>query len=74
MKSRTSRIIVGATGFAISIPLLIAALQFTTHAQSAQTDESLDRKNYSDQIKQTFNFRFGNAQLFTPWQCCHRRQ
>jgi Tfp pilus assembly protein PilF len=72
-----NRIIVGATCFAVSITLLVGAVQFTTHAQSAQpaqssaqapvqTDENLDRKTYSDHIRQTYNFRFGKDNFSLP--------
>ena len=58
-----SQIIAVATGFAVSITLLIGAKQFTARAES---DESLQRKNYSDQIRQTYNFRFGKDNLSLP--------
>src|ERR1700728_875055 len=61
-----SRIMVGIAVFAVSMALLMAALQFTTFAQSAQPDPSLERKNYSDQIRQTYNFRFDKDNFSLP--------
>jgi Flp pilus assembly protein TadD len=46
--------------------LLIAAAQFTLYAQTPQPDPSLERKNYSDQIRQTYNFRFGDDNFSLP--------
>jgi len=63
MKSRRGRIIVSAAGHLVSFILLIGTVEFTTHAQS---DESLERKNYSDKIRQTYNFRFGKDHLSLP--------
>ena len=63
MKSRMGRIIVSAAGLVVGFTLLMGTAQFTTHAQS---DEGLDRKNYSDKIWQTYNFRFGNDNLSLP--------
>jgi Tfp pilus assembly protein PilF len=60
------RIIVGVAVFAVSMALLMAALPFTTFAQSAQPDPSLERKNYSDQIRQTYNFRFAKDNFSLP--------
>ena len=72
-----NRIIVGGTGFAVSVTLLVGAAQFTTHAQTAQpaqssaqtpvqSNENLDRKAYSDRIRQTYNFRFGKDNFSLP--------
>src|SRR3984885_14842472 len=61
-----SRIMVGIAVFAVSMALLMAALQFTTFAQSAQPDPGLERKNYSDQIRQTYNFRFDKDNFSLP--------
>src|SRR5271155_2317052 len=63
MKSRMGRIIVSAPGFVVGFTLLMGTVQFTTHAQS---DQSLERKNYSDKIRQTYNFRFGKDNLSLP--------
>jgi Flp pilus assembly protein TadD len=63
MKSRMGRSIVSAGGFVVGFTLLMGTAQFTTHAQS---DESLERKDYSDQVRQTYNFRFGKDNLSLP--------
>jgi tetratricopeptide (TPR) repeat protein len=63
MKSRMGRIILSTASFVVGLTLLTGTVQFTTHAQS---NESLERKNYSDKIKQTYNFRFGNDNLSLP--------
>ena len=63
MKSRMGRIIVGATGFAAVFTLLMGTAQFTTYAQSGEKSE---RDNYSDKIRQTYNFRFGKDNLSLP--------
>ncbi len=63
MKSRMGRIIVGATGFAAVFTLLMGTAQFTTYAQS---DEKSERDNYSDKIRQTYDFRFGKDNLSLP--------
>jgi Flp pilus assembly protein TadD len=60
------RIIAGVASFAVGISLLIAAAQFTLYAQTPQPDPSLERKNYSDQIRQTYNFRFGDDNFSLP--------
>lgn len=60
------RIIAGVASFAVGISLLIAAAQFTLYAQTPQPDPSLERKNYSDQIRQTYNFRFGEDNFSLP--------
>jgi Tfp pilus assembly protein PilF len=60
------RIIASVASFAVGISLLIAAAQFTLYAQTPQPDPSLERKNYSDQIRQTYNFRFGEDNFSLP--------
>jgi Tfp pilus assembly protein PilF len=63
MKSPMSRILGVAAGFVASTALLMGTARFTTHSQP---DESLERKNYSDRISQTYNFRFGKDNLSLP--------
>ncbi|MGB8769690.1 MAG: tetratricopeptide repeat protein [Candidatus Korobacteraceae bacterium] len=63
MKSRLGRIIVSAGSFVVGLTLLMGTVRFTAHAQS---DESQERKNYSDRIWQTYNFRFGKDNLSLP--------
>src|SRR5271169_1312714 len=63
MKSRMGRIIVSTASFVAGFILLMGTVQFTTQAQSNQ---SLERKNYSDRIWQTYNFRFGKDNLSLP--------
>ncbi len=63
MKSRMGRIIVSTAGVVASFTLAIGTAQVTAHAQS---DTGQDRKNYSDKIWQTYNFRFGPQNLSLP--------
>ncbi|MFY9643928.1 MAG: multiheme c-type cytochrome, partial [Terriglobales bacterium] len=74
--------IVHAIRFAVSFTLLVGALQFSTRAQaptsSAQSavpsspasalphNYTSERKDYSDQIRETYNFRFGKDSLSLP--------
>jgi tetratricopeptide (TPR) repeat protein len=60
MKSRIARIVVG---FVLSTAALLAAAHFGTRVQS---DGSIDSSNYSEKIRQTFNFRFGKDNLSLP--------
>jgi len=63
MKFRVARIIVSTGSFVVGFTLLMGTVQLTTHAQS---DESFERKNYSDKIRQTYDFRFGPDNLSLP--------
>ena len=63
MKSRMGRIIVSTAGVVASFTLTIGTALVTAHAQS---DAGQDRKNYSDKIWQTYNFRFGPQNLSLP--------
>jgi hypothetical protein len=63
MKSRMGGILLCAAGFLVSITCLVGIPKFTTHAQSAEVPEG---KNYSDEIRKTFNFRFGKDNLSLP--------
>jgi Tfp pilus assembly protein PilF len=60
MKSRSVRIVVG---FALSIAALLGAVHFATQVHS---DGTLDSANYSEKIRQTFNFRFGKDNFSLP--------
>jgi hypothetical protein len=60
MKSRLGRFIVGATGFVARIALFMGTVRFTSHAQSEQNPQGRD---YSDTVRQTYNFRFGQDNL-----------
>ena len=62
MKSRTGRILLSAVGF-LAITWLLGIPQFTTHAQSGDDSQ---RKNYSDEIRKTYNFLFGKDNLSLP--------
>ena len=63
MKSRMGRIVVSAAIFVTGFTLITGTGHFTTYAQS---NEGLERKNYSDKIRQTYNFRFGDDNLSLP--------
>ncbi len=63
MKTRMGRTIFTTAIFVASFAWLMGMVQFTTHAQS---DPNIERKNYSDQIRQTYNFRFGKDNLSLP--------
>ena len=60
MKSRLARIVVGVV---VSIATLLGAAQFVALIQS---DDTLDGTNYSEKIRQTYNFRFGKDNLSLP--------
>lgn len=63
MKSRMGRIILVAAGFVASLALFTGREQYTTHAQSG---ESAEGKNYSDQIRKTYNYLFGKDNFSLP--------
>jgi Flp pilus assembly protein TadD len=63
MKFRMSRIAEIAAGSLACVALLMGTAQFATHAQS---DETQARKNYSDKIRETYNFGFGKDNLSLP--------
>ncbi|MGC1620078.1 MAG: tetratricopeptide repeat protein [Candidatus Acidiferrum sp.] len=63
MNSRMGRILVSAVGFAVSLIFLLGSVQFTSQAQSS---ESTERKNYSDEISKTYNFLFGKDNISLP--------
>ena len=63
MKSRMGRIFPSLAGFLVSITWLMGIPQFTTHAQSGENPE---RKNYSEEIRKTYNFLFGKDSLSLP--------
>ncbi len=63
MKFSMGRIILCTAGFLVGFTLLVGNARFTTRAQS---DASMERKNYSDKIEQTYNFRFGAGNLSLP--------
>ncbi len=60
MKSRSARIVVG---FALSIAALLGAVHF---ASGVRSDDTLDSTNYSEKIRQTYNFRFGKDNFTLP--------
>jgi Flp pilus assembly protein TadD len=60
MKSRSARIVVG---FALSIAALLGAVHF---ASGVRSDDTLDSTNYSEEIRQTYNFRFGKDNFTLP--------
>jgi Flp pilus assembly protein TadD len=60
MKSRLPRIIIG---FVASTAALLGAVHFGTRVQS---DGTLDSANYSEKIRQTYNFRFGKDNFTLP--------
>jgi Tfp pilus assembly protein PilF len=62
MKSRTGRILLSAAGFLV-IAWLTGIPRFTTHAQSSENPEA---KNYSDEIRKTYNFLFGKDNPSLP--------
>jgi Tfp pilus assembly protein PilF len=63
MKSQSGRIIVGAAGFVASIAFCLGTVLFITHAQSGQ---SSDGKDYSEDVRQAYSFRFGKDNLSLP--------
>lgn len=63
MKFQIGRIILVATGFVASLALLTGTVKFTTHAQSGESAES---KNYTDQIRKTYNYLFGKDNFSLP--------
>jgi Tfp pilus assembly protein PilF len=60
MKSRIGRIL---AGFVVSVVLLLVTVEFSTFSQST---DGLEGQNYTDRIRQTFNFRFGPDNLSLP--------
>src|SRR6202451_2247657 len=60
MKSRSARIVVG---FALSIVALLGAVHV---AAGVRADDTLDSANYSEKIRQTYNFRFGKDNFTLP--------
>src|ERR1700749_703180 len=60
MKSRLVRLVVGLV---VSIAALMGVVHFVARAQS---DDTLDGTNYSDKIRQTYNFRFGKDNFTLP--------
>ncbi len=60
MKSRLARIV---AGLVVSTAALLGAVHFVTRAQS---DGTLDSTNYSEKIRQTYNFRFGKDNFTLP--------
>src|SRR5580692_8224625 len=60
MKSRLVRIVVG---FVVSTAALLGAVHFGARVQS---DGTLDSTNYSEKIRQTFDFRFGPGNFSLP--------
>ena len=63
MKSRMGGIFPSLAGFLVSITWLMGIPQVTTHAQSGENPE---RKNYSEEIRKTYNFLFGKDNLSLP--------
>jgi Tfp pilus assembly protein PilF len=59
----TSRLIRMVAGFGVSVVALFGAVHFGSHVQS---DGTLDNTNYSEKIRQTFNFRFGKDNFTLP--------
>jgi lipoprotein NlpI len=60
MQFRIVRIL---TGFLVSVALLLGTAQFITHTLS---DDSPEGQNYSERIRQSYNFRFGKDNLSLP--------
>ena len=60
MKSRMGRIL---AGFVVSVVLLLVTAEFRTYTQSK---DDLESQNYSDRIRQTYNFRFGKDNFSLP--------
>ncbi len=58
-----SRALVSIAGFVINMACLMGCVPFAAHAQSG---ENPDRKNYSDEIRKTYNFMFGKDNLSLP--------
>ena len=63
MKSRMGRIAVPAVGFLVGLASLMGTVRFTSYARS---DPSVERNNYSQKIRQTYNFRFAKDNLSLP--------
>lgn len=63
MKSRMGRIAVPAAGFLVGLASLMGTVRFTSYARS---DPSVERNNYSQKIRQTYNFRFAKDNLSLP--------
>ena len=63
MKTRMGRILISAATFAGSIALLVGTERFITRIQS---DDGLDGINYSEKIRQSYNFRFGKDNISLP--------
>ncbi len=63
MKSRMLRIAVNTAGFVVGSCLLTGTLHFTSHAQS---DPGQERKIYSDNVRQTYDFHFGKDNISLP--------
>jgi Cytochrome c554 and c-prime/Tetratricopeptide repeat/TPR repeat len=63
MKSRMVRITVNTAGFVVGFSLLTGTLHFTSHAQS---DQGQERKIYSDNVRQTYDFHFGKDNISLP--------
>jgi Flp pilus assembly protein TadD len=51
---------------ALAIAAVAACLWFVLRTSLAQSDESKERKEYADSIRQSYNFRFGTDKPFLP--------
>src|SRR5277367_3734306 len=58
-----SRVLVSAAAFAATFTFLAGTVPFTAHGQS---DKTPDRTSYADEIRQTYDFRFGKDNLSLP--------
>ncbi len=59
MNRATGRKVLAMAGVAATLCLVLRLSQ-------AQSDESKERKEYADEIRESYNFRFGNDKLSTP--------
>jgi Tfp pilus assembly protein PilF len=58
-----TRVLVNAAAFAATLAFLAGTIPFTAHGQS---EKNPDRTSYADEIRQTYNFRFGKDNLSLP--------
>src|SRR5580704_17742594 len=58
-----TRVLVNAAAFAATFAFLAGTTPFTAHGQS---EKNPDRNRYADEIRQTYNFRFGKDNLSLP--------
>ncbi len=61
-----SRILVSLAGFVVSMTCLMGLVGTAPLAVHAQSGENPDRRNYSDEIRKTYNFMFGKDNLSLP--------